>query len=146
MNESGKQTDSKYQEIIDKSKEITKKTIKISEIKYSDRIKKCFLIVDDKYEAIKKNMEKKGYDKSQPVLIWKERMILVDGHTRVKCAEECGIKKIPALLVSFKNIKEAIRQMGQIIGMRKNLTDAQIIKWIEAYLDIEKKENGKDEK
>jgi transposase len=47
-------------------------------------ISKIFSVQDKTVEEIAQKMEKAGYDRSQPVVVWKGKNILVDGHTRLK--------------------------------------------------------------
>src|SRR6056297_1078146 len=71
-------------------------------------------------------MKVRGFDQSQPLLIWKERDVLVDGHTRLKAATEAGIQQVPVYELSFENETEAIEYVIHLQRDRRNLSDAEM--------------------
>jgi hypothetical protein len=75
------------------------------------------------YEELKKLIEKDGIE--NPITVWKEEAIILDGHNRYKIAGELGIKEPPTQEKSFPDraaAKEWIirNQLG-----RRNLTPAR---------------------
>ena len=68
-----------------------------------------FRIYEEDYRDILKDMESNGFDPNEPLLLWKEEDVVIDGHTRLKSAKECGIKDIPVNLLSFEDEQSAIR-------------------------------------
>ena len=90
------------------------KSIRISEIEYHDDFKSLFSIDDELLKRIVKSINDNKYDNSQPVHIWiytDENGIthkyLIDGHTRVKAAEEAGLETIPYYEHKFESFEEA---------------------------------------
>lgn len=75
-------------------------------------------------------MRKNGYDDAMPVIIWKEKDVLIDGHTRLRAAKAAGISSIPAVYASFENEESALDYMHRIQFNRRNITDADPIKLI----------------
>jgi protein gp37 len=82
-----------------------------------------------------------GYDQSQPILVWDEGQVVIDGHTRLKAAQEAGIEDVPVHYKSFGTEDEALAYAIHLQRNRRNLTDAEIIRCIEA-LDMRKARGG----
>jgi protein gp37 len=76
--------------------------------------------------------------------VWDEGQAVIDGHTRIKAAQEAGIADIPVHYKSFETEDEALAYAIHLQRNRRNLTDAEIIRCIEA-LD-RRKERGGDHK
>jgi len=49
-----------------------------------------------------------GYDPSQPIIVWDEGQAVIDGHTRIKAAQEAGIADIPVHYKSFDTEDEPL--------------------------------------
>ena len=56
----------------------------ISEIKTSQPFNKLFPIDPKVLGKVQDHMEANGYDKSQPIIIWKGKDVVLDGHTRLQ--------------------------------------------------------------
>lgn len=82
-------------------------------------------------------MKKRGFDNSQPLLIWKEREILIDGHTRLKAAQEAGRNHVPVYEKSFESESEALEYTIHLQKDRRNLTDAELYACI---LELDKRQ------
>ncbi len=91
-----------------------------------------FKINQEIIKAVTENMVENGYDITQPVIIWKESNILIDGHTRKLAAIKTGLKTIPAIYVSFKNKNEALYYAHALQFNRRNLSDADLIYFIKS--------------
>jgi protein gp37 len=91
--------------------------------------------------AVTEAMRTWGYDPSQPVIVWDEGQAVIDGHTRLKAAQEAGIEDIPVHYKSFETEDEALAYAIHLQRNRRNLTDAEIIRCIEA-LDRRKTRGG----
>jgi hypothetical protein len=61
--------------------------MKITEIKVASPFKDLLEIKEKDLKAIKHRMALYGYDSSQPITIWKEKGIIVCGHTRFQAAK-----------------------------------------------------------
>ena len=93
------------------------------------------------FEAVKWAMAQWGYDPSQPIIVWDEGQVVIDGHTRIKAAQEAGITDIPVHYKSFATEDEALAYAIHLQRNRRNLTDGEIIRCIEA-LDRRKQRGG----
>lgn len=95
----------------------------------------------DIVKAIVASMEASGFDPSQPLVIWTEENVPVDGHTRLKAAREAGLKKVAVYHRSFASEDEAVEYAIHAHRDRRNLTDADIFHLVQA-LDQRKKRGG----
>ena len=95
--------------------------------------------------AVGQAMAEWGYDQSQPILVWDDGQAVIDGHTRLKAAQEVGIEDVPVYYKSFKTEDEALAYAIHLQRNRRNLTDAEIVRCIEA-LDRRKQVGRPSEK
>src|SRR6056297_2531595 len=98
----------------------------ISSIKTSDTFKKLFPINEVLLDTITTDMKENGFDESQPLLIWKEQGVLIDGHTRLQAAIDAGLQQVPVYEKSFQGEAEAIKYMIHLQIDRRNITDAEL--------------------
>lgn len=103
------------------------KLVKLSDIRVHEDFESLFMINSSVLAQIVSRMKKYGYDKSQPILLWKEEKILIDGHTRRLAAIECGFFDIPVYEHSFESLEDAIEYALGLQTARRNLTDAEIV-------------------
>lgn len=96
--------------------------------------------IDSKvYEAIKVDMEKNGYDQAQPVVMWKEKGVVLDGHTRIKAARELGLfADVTYEEKSFDSEEEALEYAIHNQRDRRNFSEEAILNCIEA---VDKRKN-----
>jgi hypothetical protein len=94
-------------------------------------------------DAVVEAMHTWGYDQSQPVMVWEAGQALMDGHTRLKAAVQAGFEDVPVYCKSFETEDEALHYAIHLQRQRRNLTDAGIIRCIEA-LDRRKRQ-GEDQ-
>jgi len=106
-----------------------------------------FRIKEVNESEITESMLKDGFDHTEGLIIGTfpdGKTLLVDGHTRRKCALNAGIEMVPVWYQDFESITAA-RQWArwkQVKG-RRNLNDAELY---EAILDMdEQKERGRGE-
>ncbi len=81
-----------------------------------------FRIRPENLKEVTTDMEENGFDSLEPLLIWKEEDILIDGHTRLEAAKELGIKDVPTKLIPFENELEAIQYSAKRNWNRRNVT------------------------
>jgi ParB family transcriptional regulator, chromosome partitioning protein len=120
------------------------KLVDIDTIITAKPFKALFPIKPITLDEIKKDMEKKGFDNSQPLVIWKEKQVLIDGHTRLESAKLSGIEKVPITEKSFQSEDKAIEYAIHLQQNRRNLTDAELINCITHY--DSKKSKGRPKK
>jgi ParB family chromosome partitioning protein len=104
------------------------KLVRISDIKIDPEISKVFTRSDTIRDEIKAQIKKFGFDKGQPITIWKGKNTLLDGHTRLEAARESGLEKIPAVELEFETFDDAILYTFERQAIRRNLTAADIFK------------------
>jgi ParB family chromosome partitioning protein len=100
---------------------------RITEIKTDPQLAGIFAINPEILASIVKSMREAGYDKSQPVVLWKENGVVVDGHTRLQAAVEAGIPEIPAVEKEFATLEDAKLYAYRRQAERRNLTPAEIL-------------------
>ncbi len=92
-------------------------------------------------DAVVEAMTTYGYDQSQPIIFWDEGQVVTDGHTRLRAAQEAGIEDVPVHYKSFDTEEEALSYAIHLQRNRRNLTDAEVMRCIEA-LDRRKQRGG----
>jgi len=113
----------------------------VHEIKAVPPFNELFPIKPETYEAVKQSMARGGYDPAHPIIVWRETDIIVDGHTRYRAAVELGLNYVQTFHKSFANEDEALEYAIEQQTQRRNLTDAEIIRCIEA-LDRRRQRGG----
>jgi ParB family chromosome partitioning protein len=103
------------------------KPFRITDIVIDPEISKVFKINDKIFDEISQKMRASGYDKSQPVVIWKGENILLDGHTRLAAAKELELDEIPAVEMEFENREDALLYTFERQAVRRNLSSAEIL-------------------
>ncbi len=82
-------------------------------------------------DAIQEHMRINGYDRSCPITLWKEEMIVLDGHTRLRAAQNVGLSEVPVVVLSFGDERAALDYAIHNQRDRRNLTESQILSLIE---------------
>lgn len=79
-------------------------------------------------EKIIASIQENGFDPSRPINVWKERNVVVDGHTRRLAAIRCNITDVPICFQEFANENEAVLYAIKCQVDRRNLDDAEMIR------------------
>ena len=108
---------------VKKTKQNTYQYIDPLMIKLAPTFQNAFDINKTTKENIVKSISENGWDKDQPVIIWHETGILIDGHTRRESAIECGLSRITYIDKSFSSEQEAFNYIQGLQFNRRNLTD-----------------------
>ena len=103
------------------------KTMKIDQIVIDPEIARLFKMSDATREEIKESIVHKGFDKGQPLSLWKDKNLLLDGHTRLAAAKEAGLTEVPVVEMDFEDKEDAILYTFERQVMRRNLTQAEIL-------------------
>jgi ParB-like chromosome segregation protein Spo0J len=111
--------------------------MRTSEIQTDPVLERIFAIKEETLESIIKSMKETGYDKAEPIVIWKGKSIAVDGHTRLKAAIAAGITEIPVEEKEFASLDEAKEYTKKRQINRRNLSQAEIF---EASAELQNKE------
>jgi ParB-like chromosome segregation protein Spo0J len=87
--------------------------------------------------SIAKSINTHGYDQSQPLIIWKETGVLLDGHTRLSALKLAKYEgKVPVVPVSMPDLKSALAYVLNIQYNRRNVKDADIISSAERIFSL----------
>jgi ParB family chromosome partitioning protein len=102
-----------------------------------------FPINDDTVRAIRIDMATNGYDRGFPLILWKDKNILVDGHTRFLAAKGIALDRVPVLYKHFDSEDDAVLYAFHLQRNRRNLSDDDIIRCLEI---LDKISSSKKEK
>ena len=103
------------------------KPFRIADIVIDPVISKVFTIREKTLEDIAQKIRENGYDKSQPLVIWKGKNILLDGHTRLEAAKELGFEEVPVTELEFESMEDALLYTFERQALRRNLSAAEIL-------------------
>jgi hypothetical protein len=110
-------------------------TKKIEEIKTHPLFEGIFSINDELLAKIEQNMRDENYDDSQHIILatWKgqEEPVCIDGHTRLKAANNVGIEEVSVYSYEFETEEDACEYAVRLQSNRRNLTDGDLIHCIE---------------
>jgi ParB family chromosome partitioning protein len=112
-------------------------------LKTAPPFRDLFPINDKVLERVYWDMQKNGYDRSQPIVIWEGHdTTVIDGHTRLRAARKAKIFDVPVMPKAFSDENEALQYAIRCQRNRRNLKDFEIIKCMEE-LD-KKRDRGGD--
>lgn len=110
------------------------KKIKTKSLKTEDPFKTLFSVdtetYKETYSKVYVNMDLLGFDKTQPIIVWKGRNIVIDGHTRLEVAKKKRIKEVWVIEKEFLNDDDAIQYAVHLQRDRRKLTDADIFQLV----------------
>ena len=69
-------------------------TMPITDLKVEKPFSTLFPVGEDTLEGIRMDMESNGYDDAFPIIVWEEKGIVVDGHTRFNAALAVGLETV----------------------------------------------------
>jgi len=96
-----------------------------------------FEVSDTVLNAVADHMRNHGYDESQPIVAWDrtqggQGLIVIDGHTRLQAARRVELPHVCVAAVRFADQDEALEYAIHNQRNRRNLTDADLLRCIEA--------------
>ena len=120
----------------------------VDDIRIEKPFSHFFPVNPDTVNAIRIDMKSNGFDSSFPLIVWQDKHILVDGHTRFMAARELGMEHIPVIYKSFENEDDAVLYAFHLQRNRRNLSDDDIIRCLEILdkINIKKKDTSAQEK
>ena len=118
------------------------KMIRIDDIIIDPEISRLYPIDDKILNAVYEKILDVGFDESQPVVLQKGTMILLDGHTRRAAAKKAGLQEIPAYEYEFEDREAAVMYTLERQAFRRNLTGKEILNVAQMFLQNRKKHDG----
>jgi hypothetical protein len=106
--------------------EVMARTMKPREIVFNPELD-IFEIDGGLVEEIARSMRAGGFDKSQPVVVWKGQGCVVDGRTRLKAALAAELAEIPVVEKEFDSLEDAVQYAYRRQAERRNLTQGEIL-------------------
>jgi len=119
-------------------------TMPITDLKVEEPFSTLFPVGEDTLEGIRLDMESNGYDDAFPIIVWEEKGIVVDGHTRFTAALAVGLETVPVLIRNFENEDDAILYAFHLQRNRRNLADEDILRCLQ-LLDTIDEARGESE-
>ena len=106
-------------------------SVAISKLKRREPFSNLLAINSETLEAITDEMKKDGFHEDEPVRVWSEEGVVLDGHTRLRAAEAAGLTTVPVVRISFDSEDAAIEYAIRAQTHRRNLTDADYVRLVE---------------
>lgn len=100
--------------------------VSVDKLSFDKDFQEMFSQEEDKVNRIAEDMKLHGFDKSQPIIITDE-FIVLDGHSRLQACKIAGINKVPVIVKHFNSKEEAKDYEGNLQINRRNLTEQQIM-------------------
>ncbi len=117
-------------------------TMPITDLKVEEPFSTLFPVGEDTLEGIRTDMESNGYDDAFPIIVWEEKGIVVDGHTRFTAALAVGLEQVPVLIRNFENEDDAILYAFHLQRNRRNLADEDILRCLHVLDSIDDSRDG----
>jgi ParB family chromosome partitioning protein len=83
-----------------------------------------------------------GFDKAQPLVLWKGKGVIVDGHTRYAAAVRLGLESVPVVEKEFDTLQDAMLYTFERQAVRRNLTSAELISASQLLVERKERDGG----
>ena len=104
--------------------------MKIKDIKTKKPFNSIFDIDKNTLNAIKEHIEENGFDPAFPIILWQDTVI--DGNTRLEAGKQAGLSEVPVEIKEFDSEEQALQYAIHNQRDRRNLTNAELLRCIEA--------------
>jgi ParB family chromosome partitioning protein len=101
--------------------------VRTADVVEEPEIKAIFKIHDNTLESVVGSMKENGFDRAEPIVLWKGKNCVVDGHTRLEAARKTGIEEIPVIEKEFEDVYAAILYTFERQANRRNLEQGEIL-------------------
>lgn len=109
------------------------KMVEVSALRFDRDFKNVFQQENDKVIEIANDMKVNGFDKSRPIIITEDN-IIVDGHSRFLAAKKAGLTKVPVIIKKFESRDETIEYEYKMQLNSRRLTDGE---YFAAFLKLD---------
>lgn len=109
------------------------KMVDVSQLKFDREFKSVFNQETDKVNEIANDIKINGFDKTRPIVITKD-YIIVDGHSRFMAAKKAGLEKVPVIVKKFDSRDETIEYEYKMQLNSRRLTDGE---YFAAFLKLD---------
>ncbi len=116
-------------------------------IQFAPAFKDLFAFNEELCTQITESIEQNGYDLSHPIQVWVKddgTPILIDGHHRLAAAKRANLQEIPCVELRFSDEKDALLYAYSQQLDRRNLSDAELLSAIDAFIGIGGKRLNRD--
>ena len=120
--------------------------INVSELTVQNPFASIFPMGAETLGAIRQDMEINGFDPVFPIVVWADKNIVVDGHTRFAAAKAVGLEEVPVVFKNFENEDDAVLYCFHIQRNRRNMSDDDILRCLEVLDNIQDSAERKREK
>lgn len=117
-------------------------TVKVEDINIAKPFSNLFPVNEPTLEGIRIDMEYNGYDEAFPVIVWQEKNVVVDGHTRFTAARELNLESVPVIYRNFENEDDAVLYAFHLQRNRRNLADEDILRCLQVLDSITTSKNS----
>jgi ParB family chromosome partitioning protein len=100
--------------------------MRVEDIVVDPALSGVFKVNEAVLEEVSESMRENGFDRAEPLVLWKGRGVVVDGHTRLAAAKAVGIAETPVVEKEFEDVNEAVLYAVRRQTDRRNLTQAEI--------------------
>ena len=119
------------------------------EIEPHETFSKLFPIKQDLLKKIEADMKDRDYDYSQPVILaqWEgqKQPVLIDGHTRIQAAINAEISSVPVFIHEDLESEEEAKLIAiKYQCNRRNLSDGELMSFLEILDETEGTDKGQD--
>ena len=113
------------------------KMVEVSALRFDRDFKNVFQQENDKVIEIANDMKVNGFDKSRPIIVT-EDYVIVDGHSRFLAAKKAGLTKVPVIIKKFESRDETIEYEYKMQLNSRRLTDGE---YFAAFLKLDEIRN-----
>lgn len=117
--------------------------MKLADLKIDPEFEKALpKLENSEYESLDRSIASEGFDESYPIVIWKDKNIIVDGHNRHKICKFRGIEEVPVIETEFESREKVIAWIYRTQLARRNLSGDQYKYYVGKRLEAEKAARG----
>lgn len=121
--------------------------MKLADLKIDPEFEKVLpKLENSEYESLDRSIASEGFDESYPIVIWKDKNIIVDGHNRYKICKFRGVEEVPVIETEFESREKVIAWIYRTQLARRNLSGDQYKYYVGKQLEAEKAARGGDRK